>query len=320
MRRKIFFSVGLVICVVVLNFFLIRMAPGDPAITLAGQAGGADEETLAHIRQIYGLDQPLWRQFFVYIGKMLTGDLGTSYYYNLPVLDLILERVFPTLLLVISSLLISVGIGTFMGVIAARNPHGILSYFVTFFSLGGYSLPTFWLGQMLLLAFAWYWPIFPIGGMQGFRVTGFWNQIADVALHLVLPAVSLGIAFMAQYSRVARASMLEVLGSDYIRTARAKGAKESSVLFVHGLRNAILPVITLAGLQLGQILSGAVLVETVFDWPGLGRLALDSIFRRDYPTIMGILFASAVVVVVINLATDTVYRWADPRLRTGGGH
>jgi peptide/nickel transport system permease protein len=320
MKQKLLFSVGLVISVVILNFFLIRMAPGDPAITLAGQAGGADEETLAHIRQIYGLDKPLWNQFFVYIGKMLTGDLGTSYYYNLPVLDLILERVFPTLLLVISSLLISVGVGTIMGVLAARNPRGPLSYFVTFFSLGGYSVPTFWLGQMLLLAFAWYWPIFPIGGMEGFRVEGFFAQVADIAMHLFLPAVSLGLAFMAQYSRVARASMLEVLGSDFIRTARAKGAKESSVLFVHGLRNAILPVITLAGLQLGQVISGAVLVETVFDWPGLGRLAVDSIFRRDYPTIMGILFASAVVVVVINLLTDVVYRWADPRLRSAGGH
>jgi peptide/nickel transport system permease protein len=266
------------------------------------------------------LDKPLWTQFFLYIGKMLSGDLGTSFFYNLPVLDLILERVFPTLLLVISSLLISVGIGTIMGVLAAHNPRGILSYFVTFFSLGGYSVPTFWLGQMLLLAFAWYYPIFPIGGMRGFRVEGVLAQIGDIAMHLFLPALSLGIAFMAQYSRVARASMLEVLGSDFIRTARAKGAKESSVLFVHGLHNAILPVITLAGLQLGQILSGAVLVETVFDWPGLGRLAVDSIFRRDYPTVMGILFASAVVVVVINLLTDVVYRWADPRLRTGGGH
>ncbi|UTS82635.1 ABC transporter permease [Phaeobacter piscinae] len=320
MKQKLLFSVGLVVCVVILNFFLIRMAPGDPAITLAGQAGGADEATLAHIRKIYGLDKPIWNQFFVYVGKMLTGDLGTSYFYNLPVRDLILERVFPTVLLVISSLLISVGIGTFMGVLAAHRPRGMLSYFVTFFSLGGYSLPTFWLGQMLLLAFAWYWPIFPIGGVQGFRVEGFFPRVADVAMHLVLPAITLGLAFMAQYSRVARASMLEVLGSDYIRTARAKGAKESTVLFVHGLRNAILPVITLAGLQLGQILSGAVLVETVFDWPGLGRLAVDSIFRRDYPTILGILFASAVVVAVINILTDVVYRWADPRLRAGGGH
>lgn len=320
MRNKLLLAVGLVASVVVLNFFLIRLAPGDPALTLAGQAGGASEETLASIRQIYGLDKPLWQQFFIYFGKMLTGDLGNSYYFNLPVVDIILERVFPTLLLVLSSLFISVGLGTFLGVLAARNPHGPLGYFVTLFSLTGYSIPTFWLGQMLLIGLAWYWPYFPVGGMSNFGTEGGIARVLDVAHHLVLPSFSLGLAFMAQYSRVSRASMLEVLDSDYIRTARAKGAAEHSILFVHALRNAVLPVITLAGLQLGQILSGAVLVEAVFDWPGLGRLAFDSILRRDYPTILGILFASAVMVVVINLATDLVYRWVDPRIRTSGGH
>ena len=156
--------------------------------------------------------------------------------------------------------------------------------------------------------------------MSSIGVEGVLARIGDVAHHLVLPAFSLGVAFMAQYSRVSRASMLEVLDSDYIRTARAKGAAERSILFVHAMRNAVLPVITLAGLQLGQILSGAVLVEAVFDWPGLGRLAFDSILRRDYPTILGILFASSVMVVLINLATDLVYRWVDPRIRTSGGH
>ncbi len=312
-------AVGLVVSVVVLNFFLIRMAPGDPAITLAGHAGGASEETLAAVRQLYGLDQPLWQQFAIYMGRMLTGDLGQSYYFNLPVSGIILERVFPTLLLVLSSLLISVGIGTLLGALAARNPHGALGYFVTVFSLSGYSIPTFWLGQMLLIGMAWYWPLFPVGGMASIGVDGGIARVLDIAHHLVLPSLSLGLAFMAQYSRVSRASMLEVLGSDYIRTARAKGASENSVLFVHAMRNAILPVITLAGLQLGQILSGAVLVEAVFDWPGLGRLAFDSILRRDYPTILGILFASSVMVVVINLLTDVVYRLVDPRIRTSEG-
>ncbi len=320
MKQKLFFAVVLVCSVVVLNFFLIRLAPGDPAVTLAGQAGGADAETLEEIRRTYGLDQPLAQQFFVYAGKILTGDLGTSYYFNLPVSDLILERLFPTLILVLSSLVISVGFGTFFGVLAARNPRGPFSYVVTVVALGGYSVPAFWLGQMLILAFAWYVPIFPVDGMASLRVSGVLDRIVDLAWHLALPALTLGVSFMAQYSRVSRAAMLEVLDSDYIRTARAKGASEPSVLFVHGLRNAILPVITLVGLQLGQILSGAVLVETVFNWPGLGRLALDSILRRDYPTILGILLASAVVVVVINLATEAIYRSADPRLRSGGRH
>ena len=320
MRNKLLMSIGLVVSVVVLNFFLIRLAPGDPALTLAGQSGGASEETLASIRRIYGLDKPLWEQFFIYMGKMLTGDFGKSYYFNLPVVDIILERVFPTLLLVLSSLTISVGLGTILGALAARKPHGAFGYFVTLFSLTGYSIPTFWLGQMLLIGLAWYWPIFPVGGMSSIGVEGVFARILDVAHHLVLPAFSLGVAFMAQYSRVSRASMLEVLDSDYIRTARAKGSAESTILFIHAMRNAVLPVITLAGLQLGQILSGAVLVEAVFDWPGLGRLAFDSILRRDYPTILGILFASSVMVVVINLGTDLVYRWVDPRIRTSGGH
>lgn len=320
MRNKILMAVGLVASVVVLNFFLIRLAPGDPALTLAGQAGGASEETLAAIRRLYGLDKPLWQQFAIYMGKMLTGDLGQSYYFNLPVSSIILERVFPTLLLVLSSLIISVGIGTTLGALAARKPHGALGYFVTIFSLTGYSIPTFWLGQMLLIGLAWYWPLFPVGGMATIGVEGFFTRAVDIAHHLVLPSLSLGLAFMAQYSRVSRASMLEVLGSDYIRTARAKGAAESSILFVHAMRNAIIPVITLAGLQLGQILSGAVLVEAVFDWPGLGRLAFDSILRRDYPTILGILFASSVMVVLINLLTDVVYRLVDPRIRTTQGH
>jgi peptide/nickel transport system permease protein len=315
MLNKLIMAVILVVSVIVLNFFLIRLAPGDPALTLAGLAGGASEETLADIRRIYGLDKPLWQQFAVYVGKMATGDLGNSYYFNLPVSRIIGERIFPTLLLVITSLFVSVGLGTILGVLAAHKPRGFFSYFVTVFALTGYAIPTFWLGQMLLVALAWYWPIFPVGGMAGIRVEGFFAQIGDIALHLVLPAFSLGLAFMAQYSRVARASMLEVLDSDYIRTARAKGAGETSILFIHGLRNAILPVITLAGLQLGQVLSGAVLVESVFDWPGLGRLAFDSILRRDYPTILGILFVSSVVVVLINLATDLVYRLIDPRIQ-----
>lgn len=317
--RRLFHAFVLVLAVLVLNFLLIHLAPGDPADVIAGEMGGATEEMLADIRKTYGLDKPIYVQLGVYLGRALQGDLGQSFFYNAPVLDLVAGRAGATILLVVTALIFAIAVGTMLGVLASHKPKGIVSGLVTLISVVGYSAPIFWTGLMLVILFAWVIPIFPIANMFDItKDTGFFGFILDVLHHLVLPALTLGIVYLAQYARLTRASMLEILGSDYIRTARAKGVAETKVYTYHALRNAILPVVTIAGLQFGSIVSGAVLVETVFSWPGLGTLAFESILARDYPTVLGILFFSSVLVIIANLITDLVYRIVDPRIRTGG--
>ncbi|MBX3641726.1 MAG: ABC transporter permease [Rubrivivax sp.] len=315
--RRLLLAAGLVLAVLALNFTLIHSAPGDPAQVIAGEMGGADEAAMASIRKTYGLDRPLPEQFVTYLRRSLSGDLGTSFSYNRPVASLIAERIGPTILLVMTSLLSAIVLGTLLGVWASKRPDSLRSGAITIFSLVGYSMPVFWTGILLVILFGKVWPILPIAGMRDVRSIGMggWTAVTDVLQHLVLPATTLGIIYLAQYSRLARTSMLEVLGSDYIRTARAKGVGEASVTFKHALRNAMMPLVTIAGLQFGNLISGAVLVETVFSWPGLGTLALDAILGRDYPTLLGVLTFSAILVIVANLLTDMSYRWIDPRLR-----
>ena len=305
----------LVMAVVVLNFLLIQLAPGDPVEVIVGEMGGATEELIAQLRVQYGLDRPVIEQLGIYVGKVLTGDLGYSYYFNTPVLDLLLQRVPATVILVMSALVLSVIVGTFAGALTAKRPDGMGSHLVTVISLVGYSAPVFWIGMMLIILFASIWPIFPVAGMYSIRRPDGFAYYLDIAHHLVLPAVTLATIYIAFYSRLARTSMIEVLGQDYIRTARAKGLSESKVGWKHGLRNGLIPIVTMVGLQFGQLFAGAVLVETVFNWPGLGRLAYESILRRDYPTLLGILLFSAVLVMIANALTDLAYRWIDPRIR-----
>lgn len=313
--RRLLNAVILILAVLVLNFMLIHFAPGDPAEVIAGEMGGATEEMLASIRAAYGLDQPATTQLYVYLVRAMRGDLGISFFYNTPVTDLILTRLWPTLLLASTALIFALVGGTFLGVMTARNPDGFFSNLVTILSLVGYSLPAFWSGLMIVIVFASWFPIFPVNGMRDILLEGTWFEHAlDVAHHLVLPAFTLAIIFLALYSRLARASMLEVLESDYIRTARSKGLNERAVVGKHALRNAILPVVTVAGLQFGSLLSGAILVETVFNWPGIGTLAFESILRRDFPTVLGILLLSSVLVIVANVLTDIAYQLIDPRI------
>lgn len=308
----------LLFAVLILNFLLLHLAPGDIADTIAGDMGGADAEVMEEIRARFGLDQPFHHQLGLYLARLAQGDLGYSYFFQTPVTELILERLAATLLLVISSQVLAIVIGTVLGVIAARRPNGATSHAVTLLALFGYSAPVFWTGIMLIILFCSIVPIFPVGGMVDVRVEGGWLvRGLDVLHHLMLPMVTLASIFLALYSRLARAAMLDVLGSDYVRTARAKGLSEFLVIYKHALRNALGPVVTLAGLQFSQIISGAVLVETVFSWPGLGSLALQSILARDTPTILGILFFSSLVVVVANLLTDLVYSLVDPRIKLG---
>ena len=308
-------ALALVLAVVVLNFILVHAAPGDPVETIAGVSGGMSPELMAQLRLQEGLDKPLYVQLAVYMGKVLSGDLGYSYFFNLPVASLIGERVPATLLLGLGAVLSAFVMGTTLGVLSARKPNGVLSQFITVLSMVGFAAPVFWMGIMLVILFASVFPILPVAGMRSIDSSG--GGIADVldVLHLlVLPTFTLGLVYLAQYSRLSRAAMLDVLGADVIRTARAKGLADRVVLYKHALRNALLPVVTVLGLQFGNVMAGAILVETVFNWPGLGRLAFESVLRRDYPTILGVLLFASIVVVVMNQVTDMVYRLIDPRI------
>lgn len=313
---RLFYAVLLLLAVLVLNFTMMHLAPGDVSDTIAQSMGGADEEVLARIRADYGLDEPFLVQLGTYLGKVLRFDLGYSFYYSQPVTDLIMQRLPATLLLVFTAQILALLIGVVLGVISARRPNGVLSHFVTFLALFGYSAPVFWTGILLLIAFSLKIQWFPVAGMRDVTLQGgFWAQTLDVIRHLVLPTITLSSIFLALYSRLSRATMMETLGSDYVRTAKAKGLTERQVVYKHALKNALSPVITLAGLQFSAVISGAVLVETVFAWPGLGTLAFQSIIARDTPTILGILFFSALMVIVGNLLTDFFLRLVDPRMR-----
>ena len=313
--NRLVYAFVLLFAVLVLNFTLMHMAPGDVADTISQSMGGADEELLIEIRKDYGLDQPYYQQLVTYIGKVLRFDLGHSFFFNEPVSKLVLERVPATLLLVITAQILALLLGVVLGVYSARKPNGILSHFVTLFALFGYSAPVFWTGILLLIAFSLKIPLFPVAGMRDVTIEGnFWVHAIDVMKHMVLPVVTLASIFLALYSRLARATMIETLGTDFVRTARAKGLPERQVVYKHALRNSLAPVVTLAGLQFSAVVSGAVLVEAVFSWPGLGTLAFQSIIARDTPTILGILFFSALVVIIGNLLTDLALRFVDPRV------
>ncbi len=314
--RRVFYALALLLAVIIFNFILLSMVPGDIAETIAGESGGASAEVMAEIRASYGLDQPFHVQLFTYVSKVLQGDLGKSYYFNIPVSDLILERVGPTLLLVVTALVLAIFVGTLFGVIAAQRPNGIFSHFVTVLALIGFSAPVFWTAFLLIILFVATWELLPLSGLADpLTERGTLAWYLDVLHHLILPVMSLSTIYLAQYSRLARAAMMDVLGSDFIRTARAKGLGQRIVVYKHALRNAVIPVITIAGLQFSHLFSGAVVIETVFTWPGLGTLVFESILRGDTPTIMGILFFSAMVVIIFNLLTDLAYRLVDPRIR-----
>lgn len=315
--QRLLLGFVLIIAVIVLNFFLLHAAPGDVVDSMLAEAGGGDPEMAARLRRLYGLDDPIFIQLFKYLGRVLTGDLGHSFYYNEPVTKLLLQRLPTTIMLSLSALMIAVVFGTLFGVYAALYPKGLFSNFVTVVSLFGYATPVFWLGMIILLIFALQLPWFPAYGIRSIpepeTVIG---RIRDVLYHLVLPTFTLAILYLASYSRISRAAMMDVLGADYIRTARTKGLPETKVIFKHALKNASLPVVTLAGLQLAQVFSGAVLVETVFSLPGVGPLLYESIIRRDFPVILGVLFGAAATTIVANIITDLIYKRMDPRIQS----
>lgn len=313
--RRLLQVVPVVFAIAALNFVLIKMAPGDAADILAGQMGHATLEFTQELRREFGLDLPLIEQFFHYIGRLAKLDLGTSVIQQQPVLDLILDRLPATLLLMITAIGVAVASGVALGVVAARRQGGWIDNVISVVALLVYATPAFWLGLMLIVLFSIRLDLLPSGGMMQIGVAKSSLALAiDVGRHLVLPALTLGLFYAAIYARLMRASMLEVYGQDFITTARAKGLPERAVAWSHAARNALLPVVTLAGMQLGHLLGGSVLIETVFGWPGLGRLVFDALQQRDLNLLLGILFVSSVVVVLANLVVDLLYGLLDPRI------
>ena len=315
--RRFVSMLTVLLVVVILNFLMLHLAPGDIADTIAATMGGADEKDMIELRAEYGLDQPFFIQLFQYIKNVALLDLGKSQFYNMPVFDLIMERLPATLLLVFSAQIVSLALGILLGVYAAQNPNGLSSLLVNMLSLFGYAAPVFWTGILLLIAFSLYIPIFPVAGMRDVTIESdnFFVHALDVVRHLLLPMITLASIFLAYYSRLCRASMLEVLGADFVRTAKAKGLSQRDILMKHALKNSLSPVITFAGLSFSAVVSGAILVETVYSWPGLGTLAFNSIIARDTPVLLGILVFSTLMVTVGNLLTDMVLRSIDPRIK-----
>jgi peptide/nickel transport system permease protein len=306
-----------VLAIAVTNFLLIHAAPGDPASVIAGESGAADPQLMEQLRAQFGLDQPLTTQLAIYLNHVLHGDLGRSFRQGRPVAALILERLPATLLLTLTAFLFAIAAGVTLGAMAAQRIGRITDSIITVLALGFYATPLFWVGLMLVLLLSVWLNWLPSFGMNTVDAgyTG-WGAIADVGQHLILPALTLGLFYMAIYARLTRASMLEVAAQDFVRTARAKGVPEGRILRRHVLRNALLPVITFAGIQAGQLIGGSILVETVFAWPGIGRLAFDALLARDYQVLLGVFLCTSVLVVLFNLITDLLYVLIDPRVQT----
>ena len=316
--RRLVQGVVVVLAIVVLNFFLIRMAPGDPAAVMAGEAGAGDEQFIAQLREEFRLDEPLHVQLYIYMSGIVQLDLGYSYRQKENVGTLIMGRLPATLLLMATAFFIAIGFGVLLGTLAATRVGKWTDSVITVVALVFYATPLFWVGLMAILLFSVYLGWLPAFGMTsiGANYTGL-AHVLDIAHHLILPAFTLGLFYMAVYARLTRSSMLEVADMDFVRTARAKGLPRARVTRAHILRNALMPVITFAGIQAGQLVGGAILTETVFAWPGIGRLAFDALLQRDYNLLLGIFFISSVMVVAFNLITDLIYTFVDPRIEVG---
>jgi len=305
--RRLFLMIPILWGVATIVFALMFIVPGDPARMLMGQHG--DEQTLAQLRRELGLDRPVYVQYVRFLGRLLKGDLGMSYRQKRPVAEIIRDRFPATARLAVSSMLIAIIIGIAAGILAARYRNSVWDWLVMVLSLSGISMPVFWLGMMLILLFASGLGWLPVGG---------YGRNGDLR-HLFLPAVSLAAVSIGYIARMMRSSMLEVIGKDYIRTARAKGLSEWAVVLHHALRNALIPVITIIGINFASLLGGAVATETVFAWPGLGRAVVDAIRMRDLPVVEGCVIFLAVIFVLANLIVDLSYAWLDPRIRLEGG-
>lgn len=299
--------------IVIFTFILIHLAPGDPIVALAGEYGNA--AYYEEMRAKFGLDRPLHEQLLTYLGNLARGDLGQSYTYGQPVVRVILDRTPTTLLLLGSALILGTPIGIGLGMLAASRPYGFVDTAVTIFLLAGYALPVFWLGQMMIFSLALQRGWFPVQGLTSVRenYTG-WRLLLDIGHHLALPAIALATQQIALIGRLTRSEVIGIMGQPFILAAQAKGVRKSVIIRKHALKNALIPVVTVIGGRIGFLFAGAVLTETIFAWPGLGRLLLDATLARDYPILMGMLLLVSLTVVVANLLTDVVYAVLDPRI------
>jgi peptide/nickel transport system permease protein/oligopeptide transport system permease protein len=298
--RRVLVAVPTLLGAATVSFLLMRLIPGDPARVIAGV--NATPEDVTRIRHQLGLDQPAWKQYLEFVGNLFRLNLGTSTRTGQPVLDEITSRLPYTIELALISVAIAVVVGIALGVIAASHHNTAVDVAISSIAVLGVSIPVFWTGLLLIILFAVDLRMLPAAGAS--EPTGF-----------VLPSLTLALFSVGFIARQTRGAMLEVLGLDYIRTARAKGAARGAVLLKHALRNALLPIVTVIGLQFGQLLGGAILTETIYSWPGVGRLLTDSISSRDYATVQGVVFVFAVSLIVVNLFTDLVYAYVDPRIR-----
>jgi peptide/nickel transport system permease protein len=312
---RLLHGLPIIFAIVVVNFFLVRLAPGDAAQVLAGEAGAASQQYLEQIRSQFGLDQPLYIQFLKYMKNILVFDLGFSFRHGRTVADLIFHRLGATAILMTASMCISVSLGIMLGAIAASRNRTIEGTAIMILTILSYATPIFWVGLIFIIVFSLNLGWFPTSGIVsvGKELTGLAYAL-DVGHHLLLPAVTHALFYMALYTRLMRASMLETLRMDYVTTARAKGLSEGKIVRRHVLRNAILPVFTMVGVQVSAMLGGAVIVESVFGWPGVGLLAFESLFARDLNLLLGIFFLSSITVVVTNVFVDLIYTIIDPRI------
>ncbi len=306
-----------VLGIIVLDFLLLQLMPGDAADVIASESGVATAETMAALRERFGLDQPVVSQLMNFLGHLAHFDLGFSPRYNMPVLDMIMTRLPNTLLLMVTALsfalLLGILLGSVMAAWAGRWPDRVLSVVVLLF----YSMPGFWVGLMAVVLFSVKLGWLPSdGSMTVGSDLGGWALVSDRAAHLVLPALALASFFVAVYARLTRAAMLDVQRQDFMRTAQAKGLHPFMIQFHHALRNALIPVTTVAGMHLGNLLGGAVVVETLFGWPGMGRLALEAVLARDFSMLLGVLLLSSLLVIVANMLIDLLHAWLDPRIGT----
>ena len=306
--RRLIATIPVMFLVAVIVFLLVHLAPGDPASVIAGDNATSDQ--IAAIRAALGLDQPLWKQFVIWIGHILQGDLGQSLFWNQSVLELILQRAEPTISLTITTLILAVTISITLGVLAAWKAGSGLDRTVMGIAVTGFSVPVFVVGYLLVFVFAIQLRWLPV---QGYRpvAEGLWPWFE----RLILPSIALGLAYVALIARITRTTMLEVLAEDYIRTAEAKGVATRPMLLKHALKNAAVPIVTIVGIGVALLIGGVVITETVFNIPGIGRLVVDAIARRDYPIIQGVILVFSGIYVLVNLAVDISYTFFDPRVR-----
>ncbi len=316
--RRLAASIPTLILILIGVFLLLQFAPGDTVDALMAQSGGGDAATAKELRRFYGLDLSVAMQLVNYLWRLIRLDLGFSAIYGKPVSTVIVERLPATLLLMTASLSFAFFMGLVLGVVAARRDNRWPDTLISTLGLIFYATPSFWFGLMAIMVFSIYLQWLPAGGFED--ITMSYSGLArtlDIASHLVLPTLTLGLIFLAIYLRIMRASMLEVLNLDFVRTARSKGLDETRIVTRHVLRNALLPMVTLIGLQAGTMLGGSVVVESVFSLPGLGRLAYESVVQRDLNTLLGIVFVSALLVIVVNFIVDLAYARLDPRITSG---